>query len=96
VVRDLAGVDDPDAVALAEVLRTAVAALGHHPRDEKLKRAVERTYLRPAPNQEAAAEVLGLPFSTYRRHLTEGVARLVARLWEQEIYGPLSGRSDHD
>jgi hypothetical protein len=86
-VRDLAGVDNPDAEALADVLRTAVEVLGRHPRDDKLMRAVERTYLRPIPNQEAAAEVLGLPFSTYRRHLTQGVARLVARLWEQEIYG---------
>jgi hypothetical protein len=86
-VRDLARVDDPDAEALAEVLRAAVEALGRHPKDEKLMRAVERTYVRPAPNQEAAAEVLGLPFSTYRRHLTQGVTRLVARLWEQEIYG---------
>jgi hypothetical protein len=90
-VRDLAGVDDPDAEALAEVLRAAVEALGQHPRDDKLMRVVERTYLRPAPNQEAAAELLGLPFSTYRRHLSQGVARLVAHLWEQEIYGP----SDH-
>jgi len=94
-VRDLAGVDDPDGEALAEVLRTAVKALGQYPRDGKLMRAVERTYLRPTPNQEAAAEVLGLPFSTYRRHLTQGVARLVARLWEQEIYGTASGPSDH-
>jgi hypothetical protein len=93
-VRDLAGVDDPDAESLARVLRMAVEVLGQHPRDDKLRRAVELTYLRPAPNQEAVAEVLGLPFSTYRRHLTQGVARLVARLWEQEIYGTSSGSSD--
>jgi DNA-directed RNA polymerase specialized sigma24 family protein len=42
----------------------------------------------PSPNQEAAAEVLGLPFSTYRRHLARGVERIVARLWDQELYGP--------
>jgi hypothetical protein len=58
-------------------------------------RAVERTYLRPAPNQEAAAELLGLPFSTYRRHLTQGVSRLVAHLWELEIYGTVAGPIDH-
>ena len=47
------------------------------PRGEKLARALDRTYLRPAPTQEAAAELLGLPFSTYRGHLTRGVERVV-------------------
>jgi hypothetical protein len=28
-----------------------------------------------------------LPFSTYRRHLTLGVDRVVAWLWDQEVYG---------
>ena len=37
--------------------------------------------------QEAAAEVLGLPYSTYRRHLAQGVARIVAWLWDREVYG---------
>jgi hypothetical protein len=68
-------------------LLTAVDVLRRHPRDDKLLRAVERTYVRPAANQEAAAEVLGLPFSTYRRHLSQGVERVVAGLWEREIYG---------
>ena len=58
-----------------------------HPRDDKLWRAVERTYVRPAATQERAAAALGLPFSTYRRHLTQGVNRVVARLWDQEVYG---------
>ena len=48
---------------------------------------MERTYLRPAPTQEAAAELLGLPFSTYRRHLSQGVGRIVAWLWDRELYG---------
>jgi hypothetical protein len=30
---------------------------------------------------------LSLPFSTYRRHLTQGVNRLVAWLWDQEVHG---------
>ena len=34
-----------------------------------------------------AARDLGLPFSTYRRHLTQGMDRVVAWLWDQEIYG---------
>jgi hypothetical protein len=32
--------------------------------------------------------VLGLPFSTYRRHLTRGVDRVVDWLWHRELYGP--------
>jgi hypothetical protein len=74
--------------ALAAVLREAAASLVAHPRDDKLLRALDRTYLRPASTQEAAAEVLGLPFSTYRRHLTQGMARVVATLWDQEVHGP--------
>jgi hypothetical protein len=87
LARNQAGPDEPEADALADLLRAAVDALGQHPRDDKLLRAVERTYLRPAPTQEAAAEVLGLPSSTYRRHLSQGVGRIVAWLWDHEIYG---------
>ena len=64
-----------------------MGALRADARDAKLARAVERTYLRPAPTQEAAADVLGLPFSTYRRHLTRGVERVVDWLWHRELYG---------
>jgi hypothetical protein len=87
LARDFAGPQPPDADALARLLVAAVGALRRHPRDDKLLRAVERTYVRPAPNQEAAAEVLGLPFSTYRRHLTQGVQRVVDGLWDHELYG---------
>ena len=74
--------------ALDELLEQAVCSLRADPRDAKPARALERTYLRPAPTQEAAAEVLGLPFSTYRRHLTRGVERVVEWLWHRELYGP--------
>jgi hypothetical protein len=77
----------PDAASLARVLRSAVDSLRRHPRDDKLLRAVLRTYVEPAPTQEAAAARLGLPFSTYRRHLSQGVTRIVAWLWDQEVYG---------
>ena len=36
---------------------------------------------------KAAAELLGLPFSTYRGHLTRGVERIVEWLWQRELYG---------
>ena len=76
--------DPVTAAALRATLIDAAGVLHGHPRDERLFRAVDRTYLRPAPTQERAAELLGLPFSTYRRHLAQGVARIAARLWERE------------
>jgi hypothetical protein len=47
-----------------------------------------RTYLRPAATQEAAADALGLPFSTYRGHLARGIERVIDWLWQRELYGP--------
>jgi hypothetical protein len=87
LVRDRGGDGEPDAAVLGELVRAAVASLTDHPRDDKLWRAVERTYVRPAATQERAAAGLGLPFSTYRRHLTHGVDRVTSWLWEQEVYG---------
>jgi hypothetical protein len=92
LAHDHAGADGPDADVIEGLIGAAMDALREHPRDDKLLRAVERTYLRPAPTQEAAAEALGLPFSTYRRHLTDGVRRIVAWLWDQEVYGSASER----
>jgi hypothetical protein len=87
LAHDHAGTGEPDATTLRSLLLAAVEQLRHHPRDDKLLRAVERTILRPAPTQEAAAELLGLPFSTYRRHLSRGIERIVAWLWDRELYG---------
>jgi hypothetical protein len=87
LARDRAGDEQPSATTLEALVCAAVEALRQHPRDDKLWRAVERTYVRPAATQERAAAALGLPFSTYRRHLTQGVDRVVAWLWDQEIYG---------
>jgi hypothetical protein len=87
LVHDHAGDEEPSAATLEALVCAAVEALGEHPRDDKLWRAVERTYVRPAATQERAAAALGLPFSTYRRHLTQGVGRVVASLWDLEVYG---------
>jgi energy-coupling factor transporter ATP-binding protein EcfA2 len=86
MLRDHADGETPAAQALEGLLRTAIDTLRQHPRDDKLLRAVERTYLDPAPTQEAAAARLGLPFSTYRRHLTQGLSRVVSWLWDRELY----------
>jgi hypothetical protein len=85
VVSDRSGDARPE--RLRSLLDEAAASLRDHPRDEKLYRALEATYLHPAPTQEAAAERLGLPFSTYRRHLTAGVDRVTGWLWQRELHG---------
>jgi hypothetical protein len=87
LVADRATAGASDAAVLQAVLREAAMTLARHPRDDKLLRAVDRTYLRPAATQESAAAALGLPFSTYRRHLTQGMTRIVSVLWDQEVYG---------
>lgn len=77
----------PPGEVLEALLREEIAALQQDPRAEKLHRALDRTYARPAPSQEAAAELLGLPLSTYRRHLARGIERVQDALWERELYG---------
>ena len=88
MVRDR-GDGDPPGEVLEALLREAVAAQQLDPRDEKLHRALDRTYVRPAPTHEAAAELLGVPLSSFRRHLARGTERVAAWLWERELYGPI-------
>jgi hypothetical protein len=71
--------------ALRDSLLRGVAAVGRRPRGAGLQRVLDRTFVRAAPTQEAAAEVLGLPFSTYRRHLATALDELVELLWAVEI-----------
>ncbi|MCC7354900.1 MAG: ATP-binding protein [Anaerolineae bacterium] len=73
--------------ALQALVREASESLQSSPREAKLYRALYHTYLHPAPTQEQAAELLDLPFSTYRRHLKEGIARVADFLWQRETGG---------
>jgi hypothetical protein len=84
--RLLAGRADP-AHALRELLEDCIRALGRDPRAGKPHRALDVTYLRGTPTQEAAAERLGLSFSTYRRHLIAGIERIGEDLWRRELNG---------
>jgi hypothetical protein len=52
--------------------------------------------VRAAPTQEAAAEVLGLPFSTYRRHLAKALDQVTELLWSVEIGTVRRRRVDSD
>jgi hypothetical protein len=71
--------------ALRKLLRETAEGLQESPRLVKFYRALYHTYLQPAATQEQAAEVLDLPFSTYRRHLRSGIEELTGRLWLREI-----------
>jgi hypothetical protein len=74
-----------DPAALRASVVAAVDRLAGEPKTEQLRAVLNRTFIRPAPNQEAAAEVLGLPFSTYRRYLTKAVEAVTELLWSVEI-----------
>ena len=73
--------------ALRTVLKSTLDDLGEDPRQHKSHRALMATYLGGAPTQEAAAERLALPFSTYRRHLNRGLEVLCSLLWRRETHG---------
>jgi len=93
LVLTLSGVDAAPparAGALRRLLRETAESLQESLRLAKFYRAVYHTYLQPAVTQEQAAEVLDLPFSTYRRHLRSGIEEMTARLWAREI-GNLEG-----
>lgn len=75
------------AAALQALIKEAADTLQASPRDAKLHRALHHTYFQPAPTQERAAEILDLPFSTYRRHLMAGVAQVTEALWQREVSG---------
>jgi hypothetical protein len=69
---------------LLALLTEAVQTLADDPRASKQYRAVHTTFFRRVPTQEAAAERLGLPFSSYRRHLTGGIERISESLWNRQ------------
>jgi hypothetical protein len=69
---------------LQRQVKRAVEPLGANPKDLRLYRALYHTYVQPAPTQEQASELLDVPFSSYRRHLKEGIQRVVQALWLAE------------
>jgi hypothetical protein len=83
--RTTAGTDP--VAALRELLAEAVDALRADPRDARLHRVLTATFFQGASSQEAAAARLGIPFSTYRRHLTRALRLLGDRLWSEELEG---------
>lgn len=80
-----ASTNGPNTDQLRTTIEDAVACLANEPKGDQLRAVLHRTYLRPAPTQEAAAEVLDLPLSTYRRHLARAIEQLTDLLWTIEI-----------
>ena len=78
--------DDPVQV-LRDLLVAAVDTLAQDSRSAQLHRVAAVTFFHDLPTQEAAAQRLGRPFSTYRRHLTRAVERVCEVLWSQELSG---------
>lgn len=72
---------------LQALLREASGSLATTPKLRKLHRAVWHTYFEPAGTQEQAAELLGLPFNTYRYQLARGIGEITDWLWRREIPG---------
>jgi hypothetical protein len=81
------GETDQRIALLRARIQEAADLLQASPRRARGYRALYHTYLRPAPTQEQAADLLDLPFSTYRRHLAEGIRHLTELLWQREIGG---------
>ena len=79
--------DSQRVAALQAAQREVAQTMQAQPREQKWYRAVYHTYLQPAATQEQAAELLDVPFSSYRRHLKSGVDRIVELLWQCELQG---------
>jgi hypothetical protein len=73
------------ATLLRSIIAESAKQLEESPRDVKLYRAFYHTYIKPAPSQEAASEMIDVPFSSYRRHLQSAVERITDLLWAKEI-----------
>jgi hypothetical protein len=71
--------------ALQQRLVAAARSIGTSEKERALARVLEISYIQVATSQKAAARLLDLPFSTYRRYLARGVQRLVDLLWAVEV-----------
>lgn len=79
--------EGPAAAILQGLIKETADVLTANPKDEKFYSAVYRTYFKPAPSQEAAAELLDLPLGTYRYRLAKGIERITEWLWQRETQG---------
>ncbi|MDN3250388.1 hypothetical protein QWJ23_33700, partial [Streptomyces sp. ZSW22] len=82
-------------MALKDVVTSAIGSLPLERGGDKGYRAATAAYVDGASTQAAAARRLGLPFSTYRRHLAWATRRITRVMWEHELSGtPLPSPPD--
>jgi hypothetical protein len=86
----LGNADGNDEVSvLVAVLKDCIAeacdSIKENPKEEKFFRVVFRTFINPVGSQEATADYLNLPFSTYRRYLRKAVNSITEYLWAKEL-----------
>ncbi len=92
--RLVADCDGHDAVdTLRALLRDTTEQLASGDRTRRWRDAIHHTWLAPERSQEAVAERLDIPFSTYRRHLASGVDRIAGELWHRELGASRTSRS---
>ncbi|MFD9431109.1 ATP-binding protein [Streptomyces sp. NPDC060002] len=75
---------DPEDNLRTLILR-AIEAIDQDPKAKLQKAAVRETYVEGGSTQQAVARELSLSFSTYRRYLKQGIARVSWQLWKQEL-----------
>ena len=68
-------------------MRVRRQALRASPRQEKWADALRYAHFEPTSTQERAAQRLYVSFSTFRRHLREGVDHVAETLWQWEARG---------
>jgi DNA-directed RNA polymerase specialized sigma24 family protein len=85
LLADWADGETPAPAMIGELVEVALSSAST---DDRPRRCVELTFVRGAPTQEAAAERLGLSFSTYRRQLERGVEAVIDYLWNRELRRP--------
>jgi nitrogen regulatory protein PII-like uncharacterized protein len=71
--------------ALKDCIAEACDSIKENPKEEKFFRVIFRTFINPVGSQEAAADYLNLPFSTYRRYLRKAVNSITEYLWAKEL-----------
>lgn len=74
-----------DVERLQDTIRWAIDEVGSIEANDELRRVLDRTFLHGTPSQEAAAELLSMSYSTYRRRLAKAIEALTDVLWAVEI-----------
>lgn len=67
------------------MLERAIYELGLRPQYRRWQAVAESAYLHPVESQERMAERLGIPFSSYRRHLKSATEWITDFLWQFEV-----------